>query len=128
MATPVVGGRPPVAIAAIRLLQRRNESLLVGRLAQLLQDDLPEPVWEVTLYTLGSIGAETSITLLLECWLACCRTPKAVELLHQLEAQFCHQHLLRQRVKVLLQEGKITAEEEAPLLARSEKSPETIGS
>lgn len=40
-----------------------------------------------------------------------------MELLHQLEAQFCHQHLLRHRVEVLLQEGKITAEEEAPLLA-----------
>ena len=120
--------RPPVAVAAIRLLQRRNEPLLVGRLAQLLQADAPEPVWEATLHALGCIGTETSITLLLECWLACRGTPRAVELLHQLGAQFRHQHLLRRRLEELLQEGRITAAEALPLLAVLEDIPENIGS
>ena len=118
--------RPPVAIAAIRLLQRRNEPLLVGRLAQVLQEDSPEPVWEAALRALGSIGTTTSITLLLECWLTRRGTPKAVELFHQLGAQFRHQHLLRQRLRHLLQEDKVTAEEVTPLLAGSGGAPEDV--
>ncbi len=119
--------RPQVAIGAIRLLQRRNEPPLAGRLAQLLQGDSPGPVWEAALHALGCIGTETSITLLLECWLACRGTPQAMELLHQMEAQFRHQHVLRQRVEDLLQEGKITAHEAAPLLAGLGNGSETIG-
>jgi len=126
---PLLGDmRPPVAMAAIRLLQRRNEPLLAGRLAQLLQADPPGPVWEVALYALGSIGTETSIALLLECWLACRETPKAVALLHQLGAQFRHRHLLRQRLEGLLQEGRVTAAEVAPLLIGLEDTPEDAGS
>ena len=118
LSEPLLGDiRPDVSIAAIRLLQRRNEPLLAGRLAQLLQADPPEPVWGAALHALGCIGTETSITLLLVCWLACRGTPRAVELRHQLEAQFCHQHLLRQRLEHLLQEGKVTSDEAAPLLA-----------
>ena len=109
--------RPPVAMAAVRLLQRRDEPLLVGRLARLLQEKPPAPVWEAALHALGSIGTETSVTLLLECWLACRGTPEAVELLHQLGAQFRHRHNLRRRLERFLQEGKITHEEVAPLLA-----------
>ena len=74
------------------------------------------PVWEAALHALGSIGTETSVTLLLECWLACHGTPEAVELLHQLGAQFRHRHNLRRRLERFLQEGKITHEEVAPLL------------
>ena len=115
---PLLGDvRAPVAMAAVRLLQRRNEPLLAGRLARLLQAAPPEPVWEAALHALGCIGTETSITLLLECWLACRGTPGAVDLLHQLAAQFRHQHLLRQRLEGLLQEGKITAAEMETLLA-----------
>ena len=114
---PLLGDiRPHVAVTTIRLLQRRNEPLLVGRLARLLQTDTPVPIWEAALHALGSIGTETSVTLLLECWLACRGTPKAVELRHQLEAQFRHQHILRRRLESLLLEGKITADEVAPLL------------
>ena len=119
--------RPQVAIAAIRLLQRRNEPLLVGRLAHLLQGTPPEPVWEAALHALGCIGTETSITLLLKCWLACRGTPRAVDLLHQLGAQFRHQQVLRQHLEGLLQEGKVTADEVAPLLSGLEDSPENIG-
>ena len=113
-------------VAAIRLLQRRNELLLVGRLAQLLQGDPPEPVWEAALHALGCIGTETSITLLLKCWLACRGTPRAVDLLHQLGAQFRHQQVLRQHLEGLLQEGKVTADEVAPLLSGSDGTPEDI--
>lgn len=124
MAEPLLGDiRPPVAIAAIRSLKRRNEPILAHRLAQLLQADSPEPVWEAALYALGSIGTEASITLLLECWLACRGTSHAVDLRHQLEAQFCHQRMLRQRLEELLQEGRITADEAAPLLAGLEGDP-----
>ena len=115
--------RPPVAVAAVRLLQRRNEPLLVGRLARLLHKDSPAPVWEAALRALGSIGTETSVTLLLECWLARRGTPEAVALLHQLEAQFRHQHILQRRLQELWQGGKITAAEAAPLLPRSEDVP-----
>ena len=129
LSEPLLGDmRPPVALAAVRLLQRRNEPLLAGRLAQLLQADPPEPVWEAALQALGCIGTETSITLLLECWLACRGTPKAVALLHQLGAQFRHRHLLRHRLEELLQEGRITADEVAPLLVGLEDIPEDIGS
>lgn len=129
LSEPLLGDvRPPVTVAAIRLLQRRNEPLLAGRLAQLLQADPPEPVWEAALHALGCIGTETSITLLLDCWLACRGTPEAVELLHQLGAQFRHQHLLRKRLEGLLQEGRITTDEVAPLLAGLEDIPEDIGS
>ena len=114
---PLLGDmRPPVAMAAIRLLQRRNEPLVANRLAQLLQVDPPHPVWEAALHALGCIATETSITLLLDCWIACRGTPKAMALLHQLGAQFRHQHLLRQRLEMLVQEGRITAAEAAPLL------------
>ena len=124
LSEPLLGDvRPPVAVAAIRLLQRRNEPLLARRLAQLLQGDPPEPVWEAALHALGCIGTETSVTLLLDCWLACRGTPRAMALLHQLGAQFRHQQLLRQRLEGLLQEGKITADEVAPLLAELEGSP-----
>ncbi len=41
-------------------------------------------------------------------------------LLHQPGAQFRHQHLLRQRLEGLLQEGRITDEAVASLLAGSE--------
>ena len=47
-------------------------------------------------------------------------------LLRQLGAQFRHQHLLRQRLEGFLQEGRITDEEVAPLLAGLEDSPEDI--
>ena len=115
---PLLGDvRPPVVMAAIRLLQRRNEPLLAGRLAQLLQADPPQPVWEAALHALGCIATETSITLLLECWLACRGTPRAMALHHQLGAQFRHQPLLRQHLERYLQEGRITADEAAPLLA-----------
>ena len=125
LSEPLLGDlRPPVAVAAIRLLQRRNEPLLADRLAQVLQADPPEPVWEAALHALGCIGTETSITLLLDAWLACRGTPKAVALLHQLSAQFRHQPLLRQRLESLLQEGKITAEEAEPLLAGLGGSPD----
>ncbi|MCY4173428.1 MAG: HEAT repeat domain-containing protein [Cyanobacteria bacterium MAG CAR3_bin_5] len=118
LAEPLLGDiRPPVAIAAIRLLQRRNEPLLVARLAHVLQGDSPEPVWEAALHALGCIGTEASINLLLDCWLACRGTPRAVAALHQLAAQFRHRHLLRQRLEEELQGGRITAAEAAPLLA-----------
>ncbi|MXZ83654.1 MAG: HEAT repeat domain-containing protein [Synechococcus sp. SB0666_bin_14] len=124
LAEPLLGDvRPPVAMAAIHLLQRRNEPLLAGRLAQLLQADPPEPVWEAALHALGSIGTEASITLLLDCWLAYRGTPRAMELLHQLGAQFRHQELLRQRLEELLQEGKIMAAEAAPLLVSLDSTP-----
>ena len=117
LAEPLLGDiRPPVAIAAIRLLQRRNEPLLAGRLAHVLQADPPEAVWEAALHALGCIGTETSVTLLLDCWLACRGTPGAVDVLHQLAAQFRHQHILRHRLEELLQEGKITVDETAALL------------
>ena len=124
LSEPLLGDvRPPVAMAAIRLLQRRNEPLLAGRLAQLLQADPPQPVWEAALHALGCIATKTSITLLLDCWLACRGTPRATALLHQLGAQFRHQHLLRQRLEGLLQEGRIIGEEVAPLLAGLEGTP-----
>ena len=129
LSEPLLGDvRPPVAVAAIRLLQRRNEPLLARRLAQLLQGDPPEPVWEAALQALGCIGTETSVTLLLECWLACRGTSKAVPLIHQLGAQFRYQQVLRQRLVGLLQEGKITADEVAPLLAGLEDTSADIRS
>ena len=129
LAEPLLGDvRPPVAIAAIRLLQRRNEPLLVARLAHVLQGDPPEPVWKAALHALGCIGTETSITLLLDCWLARRGTPRAVAVLHQLAAQFRHRHLLRQRLEEFLQEGRITAAEAAPLLVGLEDIPEDVGS
>ncbi|HBP53792.1 MAG TPA: hypothetical protein DD643_05380 [Synechococcus sp. UBA8638] len=129
LAEPLLGDiRPPVTIAAIRLLQRRNEPLLVARLAHALEADPPEPVWEAALHALGCIGTETSITLLLDYWLACRGTPRAVAVLHQLAAQFRHRHLLRQRLEEFLQEGRITAAEAAPLLAGLEDVPEDVGS
>jgi len=128
LAEPLLGDiRPPVAIAAIRLLQRRNEPLLVARLAHVLQGDPPEPVWKAALHALGCIGTETSITLLLDCWLAHRGTPRAVAVLHQLAAQFRHRHLLRQRLEEFLQEGRITAAEAAPLLVGLEDIPEDVG-
>ncbi len=108
--------RPPVAIAAIRLLQRRHEPLVTQRLARVLQERPPEPVWEVALQALGCIGTETSIVLLWEHWLSCRGTPQAMEVLHQLGAQFRHRDLLRQHVETLLQENRITAMEVQPLL------------
>ena len=114
--------RPHVVIAAIRLLQRRNEPLVASRLAQLLQEAAPEPVWEAALHALGSIGTETSVTLLLKCWLACRGTPKAVDLLHQLGAQFRHQQMVSQFLEGLLQEDKITAAEVDPFLPRPDNS------
>ena len=110
--------RPQVAIAAIRLLQRRDEPLLSKRLAQVLQGTSPEPVWEAALHALGCIATETSIVLLLECWLTYRRAPKAVKLLQQLGAQFSHQDFLLQQLEKLVQEGKITTDEVAPLLSR----------
>ena len=47
-------------------------------------------------------------------------------LLHQLGAQFRHQHLLRQRLEGLLQEGRITVAEAAPLLAGLEDTSADI--
>ncbi len=47
-------------------------------------------------------------------------------LLHQLGAQFHHQHLLRQRLEGLLQEGRIIDEEVVPLLAGLEDTSADI--
>lgn len=106
-----------MAITAIRLLQRRNESLLVGHLAQLLQDDLPEPAWEVTLYALGQLAQKPALPP--SCWNA------GLPVAERRKLWNCSTNWKPSSVTStccasgwrLLQEGKITAEEEAPLLA-----------
>lgn len=103
--------RPQVVIATIRLLQRRNEAVIVERLAQLLNPRFPDAVCDAAVQALGCIGTETSVALLMSSWLKCRGTHLAEALTQQLGAQFRYRNLLLQRLSRLQQQGVVSAAE-----------------
>ena len=98
-AEPLDDLRPEVAIATLRLLQRRDEDVVVRRIAACICDRGVPPVCRVAIQALGCIGTEASAEALVECRLKLRDATLRQDLEHQIHAQFRHQQLMRNRLR-----------------------------